>query len=83
MRRNTEVTIKFMSIKIGRGSSIRARKAGLQLFLVVRTGSGNNDLFRGDDQGTLCGSAAIEHLLNHRFEGFNGIHEAEKWTASA
>ena len=21
----------------------------------------------------LCGSAAIEHLLNHRFEGFNGI----------
>lgn len=72
-----------MSIKIGRGSSIRARKAGLQLFLVVRTGSGNNDLFRGDDQGTLCGSAAIEHLLNHRFEGFNGIYEAEKWTASA
>ena len=42
-----------------------------QDFFVVGTGSSDDDLFRGDDEGTLCGSAAVEHLLDHGLEGLD------------
>lgn len=58
-----QVTMKFMSGHISAPTRI------LQLFLVVRAGSGDNDLLRRDDERALCGGSAVEHLLHHGLEG--------------
>ena len=47
------------------------RASALQLFFIVRAGSGDDNLFRGNDECTLGSCTAVEHLLHHGLEGLD------------
>ena len=61
--------MKFISIKSGHGGENPCPLAVLQLFLVVCAGSGDDDLFRGDNERALCSSTTVEHLFDHTQNG--------------
>ena len=63
--------MKFMSEKSGHGGEKPCPQGGLQLFLVVCAGSGDDDLFWGDNERALCSSTTVEHLLHHGLEGLD------------
>ena len=75
LQSDMEAAIKFMSRKKNKAQAgeelVPCCVIGSQDFFVVGTGSGDDDLFRGDDEGTLCGSAAVEHLLDYSGFVFN------------
>ena len=47
--------------------------SGSQDFLVVGTGSGDDDFFRGNDKRTLCRGTTVEHLLHRGLERLNDL----------
>lgn len=64
-----EAAIKFMSRKKNKAQAgeelVPCCVIGSQDFFVVGAGSSDDDLLRGDDEGTFCGGTAVEHLLDH------------------